>query len=80
MRGDDDGDVGDPGEVHPLDDVLDHRFLTHGEELFRDRVRERPKARPGASGGDQPLPHRHGPPPEWAGNVLPDRGVIMVTH
>ena len=42
VRGDDDDDVGDAGEVHRLDDVLDHRLLPHGEEFFWDRVRERP--------------------------------------
>ena len=80
VRGDDDGDLGDPGKRHRLDDVLDHRLLAHGEEFFRDRVRERPKARPRARGGDQPLPHRHRPPPEREENMLPvpDRGVIMI--
>jgi hypothetical protein len=80
VRGDDDDDIGDPGKVHRLDDVLDHRLLAHGEEFFRDRVRERPKARPRARGGDQPLPHRHGSPPERERIRSADGDVIMVTH
>lgn len=80
VRGDDDGDLGDPGEVHRLDDVLDHRLLAYGEEFFRDRVRERPEARSCARGGDQPLPHRHKPPPERERIRSADGDVIMVTH
>lgn len=80
VRGDDDDDVGDPGEVHRLDDVLDHRLLADGEELFGDRVRKRPKPRPRTCGGDQPLPHRHGSPPERVGIRSADGDVIMVTH
>mgnify|MGYP001014087187 CR=1 FL=1 len=80
VRGDDDDDVGDPGEVHRLDDVLDHRFFAHGEELFRDRVRKRPKPRPRTCGGDQPLPDAHRPPPEREGVRQAGRGVIINTQ
>lgn len=79
VRGDDDDDIGDASEVHRLDDVLDHRLLAHGEELFRDRVRERSKPRPRARGGDQPLPDTHSPPP--VESVGPQDGsAIMITH
>lgn len=80
VRGDDDDDLGDAGKRHRLDDVLDHRLFAYGEEFFGDRVRERPKARPRARGGDQPLPHRHGSPPGEERTVLPDGDAIMVTH
>jgi len=44
---DDDYDIGDPRKPHRLHNVLDHRFISDGKELFWDGVSE--GAEPGAA-------------------------------
>ena len=56
---DDDADVVDPRLREGFDRVEQHWLVSHGDELLRTRVRDRPQARAAAAGENQAL-HREG--------------------